>query len=54
MYIKHILVLHGNIDQALVNSLHGLLTFDIGVLNGHVITTRYTPHVCCIVWYLTL
>ena len=42
------LVLHGNIDQTLVNSLHGLLNFEIGGLDCHVITTEYRTRVHCI------
>jgi len=34
-------ILHGNIDQTLVNSLHGLLICLIGGLDCHVITTEY-------------
>jgi len=34
------LVSHGNIDQTLVNSLHGLLICEIGGLDCYVITTR--------------
>jgi len=30
-------VLHGNIDQTLVNLLHGLLDFEIGLLDHRVI-----------------
>ena len=33
------LVLYGNIDQTLINSLHGLLNFEIGGLDCRVITT---------------
>jgi len=35
----HFLVLYIHIDQTLVNSLHGLLTCEIGGLDCHVITT---------------
>jgi len=38
-------VLHGNIDQTLVNSLHGLLICEIGGLDCLVIITQYTTHV---------
>jgi len=31
----------GNIDQTLVNSLHGLLNFEISGLECHVITPEY-------------
>ena len=34
-------LLHGNIDQALVNSLHGLLNCEIGGLDCRVITAEY-------------
>jgi len=37
--------MHVNIDQTLVNSLHGLLNFEIGGLDVHVITTEYTKRV---------
>jgi len=32
-------VLHGNIDQTLANSLHGLQNFEIGGLDSRVIVT---------------
>jgi len=35
------LLVHGNIDQTLVKSLHGLLYFEIGGLDGRVIITEY-------------
>ena len=35
------MILHGYIDQTLVNSLHGLLNCEIGGLDCHVITTEY-------------
>jgi len=36
-------ILHGNIDQALLNALHGLLKhFKIGLLDCLVITSRIT------------
>ena len=38
------LLLHGNIDQTLVNSLHGLLNFEISGLDCRVITTDYNPY----------
>ena len=41
-------VLHENIDQTLMNSLHGLLNCEIGGLDGHVITTEYRTRVNCI------
>jgi len=34
-------VLHGNIDQTLLNSLHGLLICKIGGLDCRIITTEY-------------
>ena len=34
-------VLYTNIDQTLVNSLHGLLNYEIGGLDCCVITTEY-------------
>jgi len=37
-----------NIDQTLVNSLHGLLNCEIGGLVCHVIITEYITHVHCI------
>jgi len=41
-------VLHTNIDQKLMNSLHGLLNCEPGGLECHVITTEYRTHVHCI------
>ena len=41
-------LLYTNIDQTLVNSLHGLLTCEIGGLDCHVITTEYITRVNCI------
>ena len=41
-------VLYGNIDQTLVNSLQGLLNFDIGRLDGRVIIIEYNTLVHCI------
>jgi len=41
-------LVHGNIDQTLVNSLHGLLNCEIGGLMCHVITTEYRTCVHCI------
>jgi len=32
------IILHGNIDQSLVNSLYSLLNYEIGGLDGCVIT----------------
>jgi len=42
------MVLYTNIDQKLVNSLHGLLNCEIGGLDGRVITTGYRTSVQCI------
>ena len=42
------LLLHWNIDQTLVNLLHGLLNFEIGGLDCRVITTEYRARVHCI------
>ena len=41
-------ILYRNIDQTLVNSLHGLLNCEIGRLDCRVITTEYRPCVHCI------
>ena len=38
-------ILHGNIDQTLVNSLHGLLNCEIGGLDCRIIITEYKTHV---------
>ena len=35
-------LLHGNIDQTFVNSLHCLLNVELCGLDCHVITTEYT------------
>ena len=40
-----VLILHRNIDQTLLNSLHGLLDFEIGGLRCRGITTEYRTHV---------
>jgi len=37
--------MHGNIDQTLVNSLHGLLNCEIGGLDCRIIITEYKTHV---------
>ena len=42
------LVLYRNIDQKLMNSLHGLLNCEIEGLDCHVITTEYRTRVHCI------
>ena len=44
-------ILHGNIDQTLLNSLHCLLNFEIGRLDCRVITTEYKTHIQCIHMY---
>jgi len=49
MYGFHIL--YTNIDQKLVNSLHGLLNSEIGGLDCRVITTEYRTRVHCIHMY---
>ena len=41
-------LLYTNVDQKLVNSLHGLLTCEIGGLDCRVITTEYRTRVHCI------
>ena len=38
-------VLYMNIDQKLMNSLHGLLNCEIDGLDGHVITAEYGSRV---------
>mgnify|MGYP000040041882 FL=1 len=40
-------VMHGNIDQTPVNSLYGLLSFEIGGLACLVLTTEYIVCVHC-------
>jgi len=42
------IVLYTNIDQTLVNSLHGLMNCEIGGLDCRVITTEYRTRVHCI------
>jgi len=42
------MVLFRNIDQTLVNSLHGLLICEIGELDCRVITTEHRTCVHCI------
>ena len=44
----YIVLVYGNIDQTLVNSLHGLLIYEIGRLYCRVITTEYLSCVHCI------
>jgi len=52
-YLKYWLLLYTNIDQKLVNSLHGLLICEIGGLDSRVITTEYRTRVHCIhMWHL--
>jgi len=38
-------ILYANIDQTLMNSLHGLLNCEIGELDCHVMTTEYRTRV---------
>ena len=45
------LLLHGNIDQTLVNSLHRLFKCEIGGLECCLITTEYRTRVHCIHMY---
>jgi len=45
------LLLYMNINQELVNSLHGLLNGEIGGLHCRVITTEYRTRVHCIHMY---
>ena len=40
----HTHVMYTNIDQTLVNSLHGMLNCEIGVLDCHIITTYIIEH----------
>ena len=48
LIIVLVIVLHGNIDKTLVNSLHGLLNCEIGGLDCLFITTEYISRVHCI------
>jgi len=48
LYHSSCMILHRNIDQTLVSSLHGLLKFETGGLECRVITTEYIPRVHCI------
>ena len=50
---KSTLLLHRNIDQTLMNSLHGLLNCEIGGLDCPVITTEYRTRVHCIHSHVT-
>ena len=43
--------LYTNIDQTLMNSLHGLLNCEIGGLDCHVYVQRYRTRVHCIYMY---
>jgi len=45
--------MYTNIDQTLVNSLHGLLNCEIGGLNLYVITTEYIEHVSIVYTCIT-
>jgi len=47
-YVNLIIILHENINQTLVNSLHGLLNCEIGGLDCRVITTEYKIRINCI------
>jgi len=42
------MLVYTNIDQTLRDSLHGLLNYEIGGLDCHVITTEYRTRVHCI------
>ena len=44
MYIFNGRVLHGNIDQTLVNYLHDLMNCEIGGLDSHIITAEHLFH----------
>jgi len=46
--VNNSVVLYTNIDQIPMNSLPGLLTFEIGVLDRRVITTEYKTRCQCI------
>jgi len=41
-------LVYTTIDQTLVNSLHGLLNWEIGGLYCHLITTEYSSRAHCI------
>jgi len=47
-HVRSYYILHGNIDQTLVNSLQGLLSCEIGGLDCRVIITEYKTLVHCI------
>ena len=51
MILNIAVILYGNIDQKLVNSLHRLLNCEIGGLDCHAITTEYRTRVHCIHMY---
>ena len=51
MHLVRALLLFTNINQQLVNSLHGLLNCEIGGLDYRVITTEYRTRVQCIHMY---
>jgi len=46
--LNKVYICYTNIDQKLVNSLHGLLNWEIGGLDCRVITTEYRTRVQCI------
>ena len=46
--METVLVLHVIIDQTLVNTLHGVLNFEISGLDCRVILTEYRTRVHCI------
>ena len=48
VFIYLFLLLHGNIDQTLMNALLGVLNCLIGGLGRHVITIEYRTRVHCI------
>jgi len=48
IFLVLVIILNGNIDQALMNSLHGLLNCEIGGLDCLFITTEYISRVHCI------
>ena len=45
---SHWYVVYTNIDLTFMNSLHGLLNYEIGELDCHIITTEYRTRVHCI------
>jgi len=48
MHIFTLRILHGNIDQTLVNYLHGLLSYELGRLYYRVIIIKYITCVRCV------